>query len=36
MFNAESAGSTATGPPVAQTGLTVSAVAASFVMGISL
>ena len=36
MFNAESAGSTALGPPVAQTGLTLSAVAASVVMGASL
>ncbi|MFL5309387.1 MAG: hypothetical protein ACJ79H_02925 [Myxococcales bacterium] len=36
MFNAESAGATFFGPPVAQTGLTVSAIAASFVMGASL
>jgi len=36
MFNAESAGATFFGPPVAQTGLTVSAVAVSFVMGVSL
>ncbi len=36
MFNAESAGSSALGPPVRQTGLTVSAVAASFVVGVSL
>jgi hypothetical protein len=36
MFNAESAGSTVFGPPVAQTGLTVSAVAASVVVGASL
>jgi len=36
MFNAESAGATFFGPPVAQTGLTVSAVAVSVVMGVSL
>jgi hypothetical protein len=36
MFNAESAGATFNGPPIAQSGLTVSAVAASFVMGASL
>jgi hypothetical protein len=36
MFNAESAGSTVFGPPVAQTGLTLSAVAASVVVGASL
>jgi hypothetical protein len=35
-FNAESGGATFSGRPVAQTGLTVSAVAASFVMGVSL
>jgi len=36
MFNAETAGSTVFGAPVAQTGLTLSAVAASVVMGASL
>jgi hypothetical protein len=36
MFNAESAGATSFGPPVAQTGLTASAIATSFVMGASL
>jgi hypothetical protein len=36
MFNAESAGATFAGPPRAETGVTVSAVAASFVMGVSL
>ena len=36
MFNAEPAGSTVFGPPVPQTGLTVSAISASFVMGVSL
>jgi hypothetical protein len=36
MFNAESAGSTALGPPVMQTGLTVSSIGASLVVGASL
>ena len=36
MFNAESAGSTALGPPVMQTGLTVSSISASLVVGASL
>ena len=35
-FNAETAGSTVFGPPVPQTGLPVSAISASFVMGVSL
>lgn len=36
MFNAESGGATSLGPPVPQTGLTVSSVGLSFVVGASL